>query len=281
MHSAPRKDLKTMRVGLLAGSGSLPGQILASLRHQGHDVVTIMLGDAQPVLPNASICPLDRPGRIFKILRTHEVTKIIMIGRLERPVVSHLRPDLTGWRILPKIIRGLRQGDDGLLRSIAAIFEAEGFEVLNPLSFLSGLSLAAGTIGTPSNGDLEDVARGLAMLDDLSAHDVGQACIVRHGNIIAIEAAEGTDGMLERAAGLSHGRSGRQKQPSGVLVKMPKKNQDMRFDVPTIGPRTMELAAAAGLSGICVGSNGFMLAEPDESKAALTAHDLFLMVKEL
>ncbi len=270
-----------MRVGLLAGSGSLPGQILTSLRAQGHDVVPIMLGDAQPVLPHASICPLDRPGRIFNILRAHKVGKIIMIGRLERPVVSQLRPDLTGWRILPKIIRGLRQGDDGLLRAIAKIFEDEGFDVVNPLAFLPDLSLAAGTIGTPKNDDLEDIATGLAMLEDLSIHDVGQACIVRNGNIIAIEAAEGTDGMLERAASLSHGRSGRQKLPSGVLVKLPKKNQDMRFDMPTIGPRTMELVAAAGLSGVCVGANGFMLAEPEQSKAALKAHNLFLMVKQL
>ncbi|HCY48374.1 MAG TPA: DUF1009 domain-containing protein [Alphaproteobacteria bacterium] len=269
-----------MRIGLLAGSGSLPRQVHDALLNEGHEVVPVMLGDAQPILPDATICPLDRPGRLIRHLRAKGATKLIMIGRLERPIVSTLRPDLKGWRILPKIIKGLRQGDDGLLRAVAQIFEDEGFEIINPLAYVPNLSLAAGSFGVPHVAHLEDINRGWALLDDLSSHDIGQACVVRAGNVIAIEAAEGTDAMLERVADLSDGRSGRQRQPSGVLVKKPKSAQDMRFDLPAIGPRTMELVAQAGLAGICVAADGFVLAEPEASKKAVAEYDLFLLIRD-
>src|SRR5262249_12340968 len=128
-----------------------------------------------------------------------------------------------------------------------------------------------------SEEDRADMARGLALIDAIGAFDVGQAAVVANNRVLAIEAAEGTDGMLIRIADMR--KTGRVRTPPGVgvVVKAPKVTQDRRFDLPSIGVRTIELAAAAGLAGIAVESGGAITAELAAVMQAADATGLFVV----
>ncbi|NBT39243.1 MAG: LpxI family protein [Alphaproteobacteria bacterium] len=272
-----------MRIGLLAGSGHIPSQVLQGLLAHNHDVFPIMLGRASPVLEKSISIPIDRPGRLFSYLRRHHIKHVILVGSLERPLIRDLRPDLYGLRILPRIARALRQGDDALLREVASILENEGVSCLSVLDMVPELSLEAGHWGVLSARHLEDIEKGFQALAVTSSLDMGQGCVVRDGILLAMEAIEGTDQMLKNICALPPQRSRRDPQGSrsGVLVKAPKIQQDMRFDIPTIGPQTIKLTAEAGLAGIAVVAKNFLLASPENSMQLLRDHKMFLLSKEI
>jgi DUF1009 family protein len=165
---------------------------------------------------------------------------------------------------------------------VARIFEDHGFRLLGAHEVAPEILVPDGVFGThkPSAPDSADIARGLALLHAMGPYDVGQAAVICNNHVLALEAAEGTDQMLERIAQLR--RNGRIRSPKGgVLVKAPKPGQDRRFDLPSIGPRTVENAVAAGLSGIAAIAGGTIVAEAEAFVQAADKAGLFVVgVKE-
>lgn len=211
---------------------------------------------------------LGQVGKMLHAVRKHGIRHIVIVGALSRPRLSDLRLDLTGIIKLPTILKILGSGgDDSVLRRIASFFEGEGLRVVGvheiAPEFLAISGLIAGT--APSVEMLTEARKGIAALDALSPFDGGQALVMAGGRPVAIEGIEGTDEMIARVADLrARGRlrlSGRQ----GILVKAAKQGQDLRLDMPTIGLRTLEKAAAAQLQGIFVEAGKVLLAD----KAAL------------
>jgi DUF1009 family protein len=129
----------------------------------------------------------------------------------------------------------------------------------------------------PGAGDHQDIARALALLAAIGPYDVGQAAVVADARVLAIEAAEGTDGLLDRVAEMRASGRLRGPQPRGVLVKAPKPGQDRRFDLPTIGPRTIEGVARAGLAGVAVVAGETIVAEPDRVAKLADELDVFVI----
>lgn len=240
------------RLGILAGGGSVPGEVAAAAAARGWPVQVVAIdGEADQGFGKA---PVERVnwgqiGRMIRTFRQAGVTHLVIVGRVSRPDLTRVRPDLGLLASIPWILRIVASGgDDGVLRNVVRFFEDRGFKVLSPADVAPDLVVSAGSMGnTALTGEHRaDVALGLAVIRALGPFDVGQSVVVAAGKILAIEGAEGTDRMLTRLATPDRPAAG------GLLVKRPKPGQEMRVDMPTIGPETVSRVAQAALSGIAV-----------------------------
>jgi DUF1009 family protein len=201
----------------------------------------------------------------------------VLIGSLTRPALWQIRFDWESLKLLPRIVAAYRGGDDHLLRSVAKLFERYDVVLRGAHEVAPDILVPQGALGKlqPSECDRDDIAFGLDYLHAAGRFDIGQAVVVAGLHVLAVEAAEGTDGMLARVAELR--ANGRIRSRGGVLVKAPKPQQDRRFDLPSIGPRTVEEAARAGLSGIAVMAGETIMAEPVTVAAAADRAGLFVV----
>ncbi|WP_207478807.1 LpxI family protein [Arenibaculum pallidiluteum] len=239
------------KLGIVAGGGDLPRRLVEACRQSGRPFFVVALeGQAEPGLTDGIPhlwARLGAGGAILAALREAEARDLVLAGRVRRPSLSELRPDLRTAAFFAKV--GARAlGDDGLLRAVTVELEREGFRIVGAQDVLRDLLSAAGPFGSilPDAQAETDIARGVEVAHALGLLDVGQAVVVQQGIVLGVEAIEGTDALLERCGALR--RSG----PGGVLVKLCKPQQDARVDLPTIGVTTVERAAAAGLRGIAV-----------------------------
>ena len=264
-------------LGIIAGGGPFPGRVARAAMAAGRQVFIVALeGFAEPSVvgpyPHATV-RMGAAGRILALLREAKCHDVVVVGPVKRPSMLDLRPDAEGVRLLARIGRAAFGGDDGLLAAVLRVLGEEGFRVLGAHEILTEALAPAGLL-TPNGPDAAaqaDIARGLAVLKALGAADVGQACVVQQGIVLAVEAIEGTDAMLARAGSLA--RPG----PGGVLVKCAKPGQDRRADLPAIGPDTMRAAAKAGLRGIAFEAGATLLADADATAEAAREAGLFLL----
>jgi DUF1009 family protein len=239
------------KLGIIAGAGALPGLLMSACRAEGRACYVLGLtGFAEPAKFPAAIDAWIRLGEIGKgleALRAAAVTEVVMAGAVRRPALSELKPDLKGAAFLARIA-GRALGDDGLLSAVIGEIEREGFRVVGVESILADLMAPEGVLGRhqPDATAQIDIQRGFAAAQALGAADVGQAVVVQQGIVLAVEAIEGTDAMIERAGDL------RREGWGGVLVKTKKPQQERRADLPTIGVTTVHNAKMAGLRGIAV-----------------------------
>jgi UDP-2,3-diacylglucosamine hydrolase len=264
-------------LGILAGGGRLPGQVAAAAHAAGRPVFLVGLeGFADPAIlapwPHQFIRIL-AVGQILAALRAHGCQDLVLIGPVRRPSLLDLRPDAEGARMLARIGRAAFAGDDGLLAAVVKILGEEGFRVLGAHEILSEALGPAGLLSqsAPDAVAMADIRRGIAVVRALGAVDVGQACVVQQGVVLAVEAAEGTDAMLSRCGALA--RPGR----GGVLVKLVKPGQDRRADLPTVGPETIRAATGAGLRGVAFEAGGTILADREAAIAAADSAGVFLL----
>lgn len=268
---------KPRGLGIIAGGGPLPAQVAAAARAAGRSVFIVGLeGFADPAVMAGwphEIIRMGRAGRVLTALRAHGCQDLVLIGPVRRPSLLDMRPDAEGTRILARVGRAAFAGDDGLLAAVIKVLGEEGFRVIGAHDVLRASLGPRGllTRAAPDAQAAADIARGVAVVRALGAVDVGQGCVVQQGLVLAVEAVEGTDAMLARAAGL------RRDGPGGVLVKLVKPGQDRRADLPTIGPETIRGAAAADLRGVAFEAGGTMLADAEATIAAADAAGLFLL----
>ena len=276
MTAAP-PDGEASPLGIIAGGGPLPGRVAEAAAAAGRPVFIVALdGYAEPdviaAFPHAT-ARLGAAGRILHLLRSHHCRDIVLVGPVRRPSLLHLRPDGEGARLLARIGRAAFAGDDGFLAAIVRVLGDEGFRVLGAHEVLTEAVGPRGLLSraVPDAEATADIARAVAVVRALGQVDVGQGCVVQQGIVLAVEAVEGTDAMMIRAAGL------RRPGPGGVLVKLVKPGQDRRADLPTIGPRTIDVAAAAGLRGIAFEAGGTLFTDRAGCVARADAAGLFLL----
>lgn len=270
-------------LAIICGAGRFPYAVAEAVAQQGRQVVLFALqgwADAEAVARfRHHWTRLDQPGRFQRLARAEGCRDVVLIGSLVRPSISQLRPDLTGLRLLPRVIRLFRGGDDHLLSGIGGLLEELGFRLIGVHEVFPEILVPEGTLGRhqPSERDRRDIDRGFALLDANGPFDIGQAAVMAHNRVLAVEGPEGTDAMLARVADMR--REGRVRMPprTGVLVKAPKPSQDRRLDLPAIGRRTVEEAFAAGLAGIAVEAKGTISSDLQEMIAAADAAGLFLV----
>ncbi|WP_172822899.1 LpxI family protein [Granulibacter bethesdensis] len=264
-------------LGIIAGSGDLPGRVAAAAMRAGRDVFIIAVeGYAEPAVvgpyPHAFV-RVGAAGRILSLLKQAGCRDLVLVGPVKRPSILQLRPDAEGARILARIGKAAFAGDDGLLAAVVRVLAEEGFQVIGAHDVLTDIVGPAGvmTSAVPDEAARGDIARGIAVVQALGAVDVGQGCVVQQGIALAVEAIEGTDAMLARSATVA--RPG----PGGVLVKLVKPGQDRRADLPTLGPRTVRAAIEAGLRGIAFEAGGTILTAQAEMVRLADEGGLFLI----
>jgi hypothetical protein len=222
---------------------------------------------------------IGQAGRFFRLARGERCRDVLFIGTVLRPPITQLRLDWQTIKAMPGLVRAYRGGDDKLISGVARIAEGGGLRVVGVKDVAPEVLVPEGVLGRhqPSERDRADIARALALITALGPFDVGQAAVVADNHVLAVEAAEGTDNLLNRIAELR--RLGRVTSPRGVgvLVKAPKPGQDHRFDLPSIGPRTVENVARAGLAGLAVTAGSTMIAEADAVAAAADREKIFLI----
>lgn len=254
---------KTVKLGIISGGGGLPCDVARAALAIDRPVHLIGISgeadDQISAFPHSWI-KWGEIGRLFSILREENCHDVVIIGHVTRPDLTQVRMDLGALKLLPFIMKLKTGGDDSILSKIAGLFEDKGHRVCSVLDLVPALAAGFGdmTKAVPDETDQQDLNKGLEVVAAMGRFDVGQAVVVVNGHVIAIEGAEGTDKMLERCQSLRQwGRKGRH----GVLIKVPKPSQDRRIDLPTIGPKTVELAIAANLSGIAVAAGETLMAD--------------------
>jgi DUF1009 family protein len=264
-------------LGILAGGGPFPGQVARAAEAAGRPVFIVGFEDfADPAVigpfPHRFL-RLGAAGKILQLLREHGCRDLVLVGPIRRPSLFDLRPDAEGARILGRIGRAMFGGDDGALAAVVRVLAEEGFRVLGAHEVLREALGPSGLLSRarPDAQAMQDISRGVQVVRALGAADVGQACVVQQGCVLAVEAIEGTDRMIERAGELARD------VPGGVLVKLVKPGQDRRADLPTIGPRTIEAAARAGLRGVAYEAAGTLITDRDACVRAADAMGVFLL----
>jgi DUF1009 family protein len=271
-----------MNIGLIAGWGEFPVRVVEGLQRRGAKVFCVgLLGHASPDLKN--VCDgftwggVARGGAHMRFFRRHRVTTATLAGKVFKSVVFQRNlvwrnlPDLTFLRFFAKSFVARRKDcrDDTLLMSAVRMYEHHGIEMAAATDLVPELLVPAGPIGgrRPSVAEMSDIAFGWSLAKELGRLDVGQTAVVKNQAAIAVEAVEGTDACIRRAGPLC---------PSGgfTVVKVAKPQQDMRFDVPTIGIETLRTIHAAGGSVLAVEAERTIILNPAEVAEFAQRHRL-------
>lgn len=268
-------------LAVLCGSGAFPLEVAAEARRAGREPFLIgvvgVTDAAIEAFPHVWL-HMGEVGRLFAAVKERRIGEMVMIGAMPRPEFADLRLDWGAVKRAAELAQLFRRGDNGLLVGLAAIFEREGIRIVGAHEVAPRLAAPAGLLAARplSPEDKADIALGAKLLEALSDFDAGQAAVVAAGRVLAIEAAEGTDAMLGRVAELrSRGRL-RLKGHAGVLVKAPKRGQDLRLDMPAAGAQTIEGAANAQLRGVALAAGRVLVVGRDACVRAADAGGLFL-----
>jgi UDP-2,3-diacylglucosamine hydrolase len=292
-------------LALIAGRGQLPGHVLAS--HDGPVLVAALEGFAPDHVSPDITFRVERLGSFIADLKARGVTQICMAGAIGRPRLDPAMIDAATMPLVPRMMQALGQGDDGALRVVIALFEEAGLTIRAAHEFCPDLLLPAGVPTRAQPGPAHEAAArlGMATIAEMGRSDMGQACVIRRGDVLAREGADGTDAMLARLG--SGGAGGDDPDPltwgfsaitdaataaldwlgghdaadhrGAILCKAPKPGQDRRVDLPTIGPGTAMRAADAGLDGIVIAAGAVIVLDLPAVRRILDEKGLFLWVR--
>jgi DUF1009 family protein len=268
-------------LAILCGAGAFPLEVAAEARRAGREPFLVgVVGATDSAIeayPHVWV-RMGEVGKLFSALRARATAEMVIIGAMARPEFADLRLDWGAVKRAAGLAQLFRRGDNALLVGLAEIIEREGVRVVGAQDVAPGLLAPLGPFGAraASPDDETDVALGGRLLDALSSFDAGQGAVVAAGRVLAIEAAEGTDAMLARVAEMRASGRLRFAGPAGVLVKAPKRGQDLRLDMPAIGPKTIEGAAKAQLRGAAVAAGRVLIVERERLAREADAAGLFV-----
>jgi UDP-2,3-diacylglucosamine hydrolase len=273
--------MQTGPIAILAGSGRFPELLADNLNKTGRACrILAIRGFAEASLRKRADAAVDLLDvkKVIACLREWGPSAVTMAGGIHRPKPSAVLSAFSILRNRREIAEVMGRGDDQLLRGVVELLEEQGHRVLGVHDLAPELLARPGIQGIhrPNSGDLRAIAIGVKLLDDLSAYDMGQGVVVADERVVAIEGPEGTDRMLARVRGLRRSWSLKKTPGTGVLVKMPKRGQDLRIDLPAIGPRTFVRAAKAGLRGVAVASGVTLVLDREQTVRTADRLGMFL-----
>lgn len=245
-------------IGLVLGETQFGNLIIKKLKLLKKKFIIIDISKKKIFKKKKNFFPLSigQLGKAISILKKHGCKKIIFAGKVTTPNFSKTKFDFKAIYYLPKIIKGIKKGDASIIKVVIKIFKREGFKIISSTFFNPELLLKKGnyTKIKPDSLSKKDALKGKSIIADLNRLDVGQGVVVRNNHLITIEGPKGTDVMLRRAGVLLKRFPYRNKR-QGILLKFPKRNQDLRIDLPTIGIKTIKKCVKIGLKGIVVKAN--------------------------
>jgi DUF1009 family protein len=266
-------------LAIFAGRGILPQMLIEDCRKKNRKFLVFLLEGENYEIDYSAFSPMKLGyGEVEKFLaeiRKHEIKNLIFIGGVTKPNFSSLKMDKKGAVLLAKILANKILGDDAVLRAVVKFFEKEGLKILRIDQLLDCFVARGARLSSvqPSAENLADISLGVEAIKSFSRFDVGQSLVVAQKQIIAVEALEGTDEMIARCKNLR----GDYKK-NAVLVKMKKRGQSAKVDLPTIGVETLRNCAAAGIKGIAIQANSTLVLQKDEVVKVADELGVFLVV---
>ena len=272
------------QLAIIAGGGSLSDVIIETARKKGWNVTVFAIGDLN-IAKNQDISLIEMNrldiGRIFQILKSQKIKNICMVGYIPRPnspkdYLNFRYLNVQTLSILFQSIGILRGGDASLFKKINSLLEKRGYKIIGASEIAPNLTLKGGLYSSKSVSkvEFENIKKAKQCADMTGYLDIGQAVVVKNGRVLAIEAAEGTDVMLERAACLEAIRIKR----GGVILKSAQINQDKRVDMPTIGPNTIKNVVKANLSGIAITADNVIVLDFQKVIEMIEDNNLYFIV---
>ena len=262
-------------IGLIFGETEFPKEILKKIEKKHLKYLIIDLTNGRFKKNNHTYnVSIGQFGKIIKILKDNKCKKVLFAGKVKKPNFSKLKLDLKGIYYMPRIIRGAKLGDAAILKEIIKILKKEKINTINSLTFNPELTLKKGNYSRikPAREDKIDIKKAIVTLNRLGQYNFSQGVVVRNKNVVAIEGKGGTQKMLKK----SKSKKFRNK---GVLVKFPKKKQDMRIDLPTVGLKTLTQCKLAGLKGIVLKSKKNVFLERKKCINFANKNKMFITVK--
>jgi UDP-2,3-diacylglucosamine hydrolase len=274
-------------IAILAGAGQLPIQLVNHLERTGQEVrVLAFRGFAETELQRRAHATVDLLDlkTITSTLEGWRPQAVSLVGAVRRPGFSALLSAYSLLRNMHEVKEVITRGDDQVLRGAVMLLEERGHRVVGAHELAPDLVASQSLIGklTPNADDCETIGFGLDLLKSLSDFDIGQGAVIARRHVLAIEGPEGTDRMMRRVMKMRQSWFGlRRREEGGVLIKAAKRGQDLRVDMPTIGPRTVMEAAKAGLSGIAIGAGSTFVLEQEKTLRTADRLGLFLIAVDL
>lgn len=282
----PPSGRPEMKIVLICGGGVLPRDVAQALLAQGSDFAVVRLAgevDTDIALPenvSATTVGWGQIGKFLTFLQKENCTHVLAIGGVtKRPDFSALKLDVGGIKILPEAIASVIGGDDKVLANVAGMFEKRGYSVIGALDAVPEMSCPLGlvSLGDPKALPHDDIVLGSKAAFAAGRLDMGQGAVTAANRVVAVEGPEGTMEMLSRVRDIKAAKRARWKAGQGVLVKCSKPEQDMRFDVPVIGPDTIMQVKDAGLAGIAVEAGKVLLLEREKLIQRAEKEKIFVM----
>lgn len=266
----------TKTLTLLAGGGTLPALLAKAATVEGYKVQTVTFqNQPQPenIKPDATF-NIAAIGAILAHLKETKTTHVALAGHLAKPNILKLRPDATGLKLLPRLQKA-GFGDDALLRTLTGYLTEQGFKVLSSTQLLPMLAAPKATLSKakPTKAQTETINTGMHALKTMGPLDIGQALVIHNGVIIGVEGVEGTDALLQRCANLRNLKRG---ERGGWLIKAAKPGQTTLADLPTIGPRTLEILAQNHYAGVAVQAGKTLILDTPACLSIANKHNLVL-----
>ena len=263
-------------IGLIFGDTNLPEVILKKIKKNKIKYLIIDFSKSKKFKKdnNAYSVSIGQFGKIINILKQNNCKKVLFAGKVSKPNFSKLKLDLKGIYYIPKIIKASKLGDAAILKEIIKILKKQSIKTISSISFNPELSLKKGCYSKikPNKEDKKDIIKAISTLDKLSKYNFSQGTVVRNKKVIAIEGKEGTEKMLKKC-------KYKKFKKNGVLVKFPKKKQDLRVDLPTIGLKTLKQSKTAGLKGIVVKNKQHVFLDKSKCIKFANKNRMFISVK--
>ena len=263
-------------IGLIFGDTNFPIEILKKIKKKRFNYLIIDLSRSKKFKKdrNSHAVSIGQFGKIIKILKNNNCKKVLFSGKVRKPNFSKIKLDLRGIYYIPRIIKASKLGDAAILKEIIKILGQQSIKTISSLSFNPELSLKNGNYSKikPNKNDKKDIIKAIKTLNKLSKYNFSQGTVVRNKKVIAIEGKGGTEKMLRKC-------KSKKFKNKGVLVKFPKKKQDLRVDLPTIGLKTLKQCKIAGLKGIVLKSKQNVFLEKKKCITFANKNKMFITVK--
>jgi DUF1009 family protein len=263
-------------IGLIFGETDFPKEILKSIKKKRIDYLIIDLSQNKIFKKDkrSNSVSIGQFGKIINIFKENNCKKVLFAGKVIRPKLSKLKLDLKGVYYIPRIIKASKLGDAAILKEIIKILAQNKIKTENSLKFNPELSLKKGnyTKIKPNKEDQLDINKSIKILNGLRQYNFSQGVVVRNSKVIAIEGKGGTKYMLKKS-------KNKKAKNCGVLVKFPKKKQDLRIDLPTIGLDTLIQSKNAGLKGIVVKNKHHVFLDKQKCIQYANKNKMFISVK--
>ena len=262
-------------IGLIFGETDFPKQILKKVKsRKKYLIIDLTKNKTFKKDNNSYSVSLGQFGRIIGILKENKCRKVLFAGKVKKPRFSKLRLDFKGVYYMPRIIKSSKLGDAAILKEIINIFRKERITTINSLAFNPELTLKKGNYSKakPNREDKIDINKAIKTLNRLGKYTFSKGAVVRNKKVIAIEGKGGTLKMLKRC-------KSKKFKNKGVLVKFPKKKQDLRIDLPTVGLKTLKQCKSAGLKGIVLKGKCNVFLEKKKCITFANKNKMFIIVK--